>query len=136
MPRSREESLELIVKPLALGRLMLSTGVPSPSRLNVVIEGTKEIASNEANQLDFRLSKHAEKELERRKIPRAFLDEVLQQPEQIVPQYGLEKVYQSRLAFGNDRIFLVRVIVDDTVSPAIVVTVYRTSKIKKYWREP
>ena len=102
----------------------------------MVIEGAKKVALNEANQLDFKLSKHAEEELGRRKIPRAFLDEVLQHPDQIVSQYGLEKVYQSRLAFGDDRIFLVRVIVDDTVSPAIVVTVYRTSKIEKYWREP
>ena len=102
----------------------------------MVLDGAREIASNEADQLDFKLSKHAEEELVRRKIPRAFLDEVLQHPEQIIPQHGLEKVYQSRLDFGDDRIFLVRVIVDDTVSPAIVVTVYRTSKIKKYWREP
>ena len=101
----------------------------------MVIEGTKRISSNEANLLDFKLSNHAEEELERRKIPRAFLDEVLQHPEQIVSQDGVEKVYQSRLDFGDGRIFLVRVIVDDTVNPAIVVTVYRTSKIKKYWRE-
>ena len=102
----------------------------------MVIEGAKEIASNEGDQLEFKLSKHAEEELGRRNIPRAFLDEVLQQPEQIVAQYGWEKVYQSRLDFGEGKIFLVRVIVDDTVSPAIVVTVYRTSKIEKYWREP
>jgi hypothetical protein len=29
---------------------------------------------------------------------------------------------------------LVRVIVNDTVDPAKVVTVYKTSRIKKYWR--
>jgi hypothetical protein len=72
----------------------------------------------------------------RREIPRSFIDEVLAHPEQVVPERGSEKAYQSRLDFGNGKIFLVRVIVNDTVSPAIVVTVYRTSKIKKYWREP
>ncbi len=30
--------------------------------------------------------------------------------------------------------FLLRVIVDDTAKPLMVVTVYRTSKINKYWR--
>ena len=90
---------------------------------------------DEESQLDFNLSQHAEEELVRRRIPRIFLDEVLQHPAQIVGQHGLEKVYQSRLDFGDGKIYLVRVIVDDTVSPAIVVTVYRTSKIKKYWRE-
>ncbi len=31
--------------------------------------------------------------------------------------------------------YLVRVIVNNTIEPAVVVTVYRTSKINKYWRE-
>jgi hypothetical protein len=30
--------------------------------------------------------------------------------------------------------FLLRAIVADNVDPAVVVTVYRTSKISKYWR--
>jgi hypothetical protein len=32
--------------------------------------------------------------------------------------------------------FLLRVIVDDGVDPAVVVTVYRTTKIEKYWKSP
>jgi hypothetical protein len=31
--------------------------------------------------------------------------------------------------------YLLRVIVDDNVDSAVVVAVYKTSKIKKYWRE-
>jgi hypothetical protein len=31
--------------------------------------------------------------------------------------------------------FLLRVIVDDALDPAVVVTVYRTTKIEKYWKE-
>lgn len=30
--------------------------------------------------------------------------------------------------------YLLRVVVNDVVDPAVVVTVYRTSKIAKYWR--
>ena len=30
--------------------------------------------------------------------------------------------------------YLIRAIVEDQVEPAVVVTVYRTSKIGKYWR--
>jgi hypothetical protein len=37
---------------------------------------------------------------------------------------------------GKGTPYLVRVIVDDTVMPVQVVTVYKTSKIKKYWRNP
>jgi Domain of unknown function (DUF4258) len=91
--------------------------------------------SNRKANLNFRLSKHAEQELKRRNIPPTVLDEVLQRPEQVVVQPGSEKVYQSLIDFGAGKIYLVRVIVDDTVSPASVVTVYRTSKIEKYWRE-
>jgi len=29
-----------------------------------------------------------------------------------------------------------RVMVNETMDPAIVVTVYRTSKVSKYWRKP
>jgi len=36
--------------------------------------------------------------------------------------------------FGAGRTFLLRIIVDDTVEPAMVVTLYRTSKIDKYWK--
>jgi hypothetical protein len=47
---------------------------------------------------------------------------------------GGKKAYQSQLDFGGGKIFLLRAIVDETVDPAMVVTVYRTSKISKYWR--
>jgi hypothetical protein len=53
----------------------------------------------------------------------------------VVPERGGKKAYQSQLDFGSGKIFLVRAIVDETVSPLIVVTVYRTSKITKYWRK-
>jgi Domain of unknown function (DUF4258) len=86
--------------------------------------------------MNFNLSNHAEQELVLRRIPRALVDEVLHNPQQIVPERPPKKAYQSQLDFGGGRMFLLRVIVDDTVNPAIVVTVYRTSKISKYWRQP
>ena len=84
--------------------------------------------------MKFRLSDHAREELIRRAIPPALLTAVLERPEQIVPERGGAKAYQSRLAFGGGRIFLPRAIVRDDLTPPLVVTVYRTSKIAKYWR--
>lgn len=84
--------------------------------------------------MTFRYSNHAEEELVLRRIPRAMVDEVLRNPQQIVPERGPKKAYQSKVDFGGGRILLLRVIVDDTVNPAIVITVYRASKINKYWR--
>lgn len=84
----------------------------------------------------FRYSGHALEEMERRGIPLETVDEVLRRPEQIVIERSSRKAYQSRVDFGNGKVFLVRLIVDDTADPAVVVTAYRTSKIYKYWRQP
>lgn len=86
--------------------------------------------------MNFRLSHHARQEMERRAIPPAFLQFVLHNPQQIIPVEGNKKAYQSQLDFGNGKMFLLRAIVADNVDPAVVVTVYRTSKISKYWRQP
>jgi hypothetical protein len=63
-----------------------------------------------------------------------LLTSVLESPQQVVSGRGGKKAYQSQLDFGDGKIFLLRAIVDQTVNPPMVVTVYRTSKIAKYWR--
>jgi len=83
-------------------------------------------------EMTFTLSRHAQEEIQRRAIPLALLESVLQHPQQVVPAQGGKKAYQSQLDLGGGRIFLLRAIVADNVDPAIVVTVYRTSKISKY----
>ena len=72
--------------------------------------------------------------MERRKISKSLLEVVLEQPQQIVNEYGGKKSYQSKINFGGGKIYLLRVIVDDTMEPALVITAYYTSKIEKYWR--
>lgn len=82
------------------------------------------------------LSMHAKDEMHRRRIPEALVESVLSSPEQVIAEKGGRHAYQSRVEFEDGRIFLVRAIVADDVDPAGVVTVYRTSKIEKYWRKP
>ena len=84
--------------------------------------------------MNFKLSRHVKEEMERRSIPLSLLESVLENPQQVLPERGGKKAYQSQLDFGGGKIFLLRVIVDETVDPAPVVTAYRTSKINKYWR--
>jgi len=84
--------------------------------------------------LRYKISKHADEEMQRRQIPRSLVDSVLENPQQIVDEYGNKKAYQSKIDF-NGKIYLLRVIVDESVESKKVVTVYRTSKIAKYWRE-
>ncbi len=81
----------------------------------------------------FALSAHAADQLRERHIPPHVLEAVLTSPEQIVPAYRGLVAYQSWVRFGQ-RTFLIRAIVNDSTEPPQVVTVYRTSKIAKYWR--
>ena len=83
--------------------------------------------------MKFHYSKHVHEELEKRKLPLSLLEEVLQAPEQKVPEVDEITCYQSRVEIDGKR-YLLRVMVNDTVSPPVVVTVYRTSKITRYWR--
>jgi hypothetical protein len=81
----------------------------------------------------YRVTRHAIVEMERRGIEKTILFGVLAAPEQ---RYTLRRgrdVLQSKISFGG-KTYLVRVFVDVDRQPADIVTVYRTSKITKYWR--
>ena len=86
--------------------------------------------------MKFQITNHARQEMDRRAIPVDVVEAVLGKPGQIVEEYGNKRAYQSIMDLGTEKCYLVRVIVDDTVMPGKVVTVYKTSKIKKYWRHP
>lgn len=82
----------------------------------------------------FKLSNHALEEMERRGIPREMLELVLANPQQVVDEREGKKAYQSQIDFGGGRMHLLRAIVNDALDPAVVITVYRTRNIQKYWR--
>ena len=67
------------------------------------------------------LSKHVQQEIQRRGIPLAVVESVLEIPNQKVPEHGDVVCYQSKVEI-NRKPYLTRV------------TVYRTSKINKYWK--
>ncbi len=83
--------------------------------------------------MNYELSKHAQQELVRRNIPHTVLELVLAAPDQKVPEHGNVVCYQSQIEI-HQKLYLVRVMVNESVTPSQVVTVYRTSKIDKYWR--
>ena len=68
----------------------------------------------------------------RRGIPLAVVESVVESPQQKVPEHD-EVCYQSQVEI-NQKKYLVRVMVNETATPPKVVTVYRTSKINKYWK--
>lgn len=84
--------------------------------------------------VEFTFSRHADEEIERRRIPREWVKSVLRNPEQRIVQARGKEIFQSRQRSTDGKLFLTRIIVNIERTPPIVVTVYRTSKIEKYWR--
>jgi hypothetical protein len=83
--------------------------------------------------MNFIFSGHAKRELINRRIPQHVAEGVLQNPQQKFPDSEDTVCYQSLVEFDR-KTFLLRLFVNETADPAVVATVYRTRKIKKYWR--
>jgi Domain of unknown function (DUF4258) len=84
---------------------------------------------------EFVFTNHAVSEMARRQITEEDVKTVLAKPEQMEMVRDGRAVYQSRLEMGEPpKTYLLRVFVDIDPVPPFVVTVYRTSKIEKYWR--
>jgi hypothetical protein len=84
---------------------------------------------------DYIFTLHARLEMLRRDISEDDIEAVLLNPEQSEQVEPTRCVYQSRLSSGDPpKLYLYRVFVDIDCDPPEVVTVYRTSKIEKYWR--
>jgi hypothetical protein len=83
----------------------------------------------------YRLTDHARLETTRRQISDAEVENVLAAPEQTECVREGRAVYQARIELGVPaKTYLLRVVVDVDRQPAEVVTVYRSSKVQKYWR--
>jgi hypothetical protein len=83
----------------------------------------------------YNLTDHVKKEMARRQISEEDIAEVIANPEQTEMVRTGRAVYQSRLETGSPpKTYLLRVFLDIDRNPPDVVTVYRTSKIAKYWR--
>lgn len=85
--------------------------------------------------LDFVFSDHALAEMARRGIAQEEIKNVLANPGQTEIVREGRALYQAKGEIGGlSRSYLLRVFVDIDRKPPRVVTVYRTSKIEKYWR--
>jgi hypothetical protein len=85
--------------------------------------------------MNYRISRHAREEMKRRGIPLEILESVLEKPQQVVDDPTGNRVYQSKLDFKEGKRYLVRVVTAEEAGIPVVVTVYRTSKLDKYWRK-
>jgi hypothetical protein len=82
------------------------------------------------------LTEHARSEARRRGIGEATVLDVARRPEQRIEVNVRREVRQSRVLDRlSGKLHLVRVVVDRYPDGDTVVTAYRTSKLRKYWRE-
>jgi hypothetical protein len=81
--------------------------------------------------MNYKLSLHAKKQLQTRNIPDEIVFSVLSNPDKYFQQDDCLKVFQKIVEHDKKR-YLYRVFVNICKKPSLVVTAYRTSKIKKY----
>ncbi len=84
---------------------------------------------------EYIFSDHARFELHRRGISEEDVRRVLKAPQQCSFVRPGRCVYQSKISMSQPaKEYVLRVFVDVDRPVAEVVTIYRTSKIEKYWR--
>lgn len=84
--------------------------------------------------MEILISEHANFEMKRRNIPSNFVLNVARDPQQKVLTSGGRTIYQSVLDdLETGKKMLFRVIVKDDKDKRNIITVYKTSKINKYW---
>jgi len=87
-------------------------------------------------QTDYVITEHALFEMKRRGLTEEMVHMVMSSPGQRVDVRPGRVVMQTALHMAEpEKTYLIRVIVDVDREPAEVVTVYRTSRISKYWRQ-
>ncbi len=84
--------------------------------------------------MKFYFSDHVKEQIEDRNIPTEKVLEVAENPSQRYNHDVDETVCQSKVVF-DEKAYLLRVFVNFTKKPPVIISVYRTSKIQKYWRK-
>jgi hypothetical protein len=82
------------------------------------------------------ITEHARFEAQRRGIDLELVRSIVEHPQQIIPakknRLVLQSKYHDKL---EEKEMLLRVIIEPVENSQKVISVYRTSKMDKYWRE-
>jgi hypothetical protein len=82
------------------------------------------------------MSEHARGEALRRQIDEDTVLAVARDPEQRLAARSGREIRQSRIADpASGKLYLIRVVVEVAEAGETIVTVYRTSRISRYWRD-
>ena len=85
--------------------------------------------------MSFVFSNHALEQMQRRGIKQADVEAAMLQPDQVLTDIENPDItiYQFLLN-ENGQMFLLRVFVNKLKQPNVIVTLYRTTKIQKYYQ--
>jgi hypothetical protein len=84
--------------------------------------------------MDLIFSKHAQEQMRRRNINREYVLSTILQPEQvIVDDEDTEIIICQSIIKEDGQMFLLRVFVNKDKFPNVIVTLYKTTKILKYY---
>jgi hypothetical protein len=84
--------------------------------------------------MEFVFSKHATEQMLRRGLSRKQVEEVILYPDEIITDNSDPEIviFQS-IINENEQLFLLRVFINRNKYPNMIVTLYKTTKIKKYY---
>lgn len=84
-----------------------------------------------------KISKHAKIQMEIRGISERLVEQTINKPHQVIESKGRRRKIAQRRIFDNKKSkeYLIRVFFEETQTEKVIITVYQTSKIEKYWRE-
>ena len=83
----------------------------------------------------FVLSGHAKEQIAARGIDEKLVWQIIEKPQQKIEEDSEKQVYQSVVSDSEGTDFLIRVFVNVVKNPNLIITVYKTSKIQKYWED-
>ena len=82
--------------------------------------------------MNFIFSNHAIEQIKRRGLNKEKIEDILLHPDQVIETEG-QKIFQSIVPFIPEGNYLIRVFVNTEKEPNLIITVYKTSKISKYY---
>ena len=84
---------------------------------------------------EFVLTDHAQREISRRELNEKLVISCIENPEQVVEGEYKRVIHQIKYQDTDKNQYILRTIIDVKSNPKKVITVYKTSKIQKYWPE-
>ncbi len=83
------------------------------------------------NSEDFNFSKHSREQIKRRGLSKKVITDVVRSSEKTTTKEENVDVYQ-KIVKENNKPYLYRVFVNNTKTPPLIITAYKTSKTDKY----